>query len=117
MLGLVKADCLVKACSSASATPLAAPQRPARRSSLPRSIGIPPRGLTAARRAHLVNAATVERTETDLTAELKDVLSRVKPKVHMLQISHQDFKSHCEKGVVFRLKIAADMLMSWRERG
>lgn len=28
-----------------------------------------------------VNAATLETTETDLTAELKEVLSKVKPKV------------------------------------
>ena len=28
-----------------------------------------------------VNAATLESTETDLSAELKDVLSKVKPKV------------------------------------
>ena len=77
----------MRACFSDSPKPLAAP-RPARGSSLPRSVTTPSRGLKAVRRAHLVNAATVEKTETDLTAELKDVLSRVKPKVHARILLH-----------------------------
>ena len=72
----------MEACSSISVRPPSAPSRLATGPNLPRSITTPSRGLPALRRAHLVNAATVEKTETDLTAELRDVLSRVKPKVH-----------------------------------
>jgi len=78
---VLKADCLAKACRLNPATPLLAPPRPGVRTSVPLGISTRSRGFSTTARAQLVNAATVEKTETDLSAELKDVLSRVKPKL------------------------------------
>lgn len=81
MLGLLKASCLAKACRTDLATPLTSHLTPKAAPKLPHSFGTPSRQLSAVAGAQPVYAATVEKTETDLTAELKDVLSRVKPKL------------------------------------
>ncbi len=81
MLGLLKGNCLAKACHTHHAAPLTLAPKPSAAPCLPH-MTTRPRVLSTTVRAKPVNAATVEKTtETDLSAELKDVLSRVKPKV------------------------------------
>jgi hypothetical protein len=78
--GQLKSSLFLKACHAVPATLLRSSPTAGTGPSLSEKLSTCSRGFSTGTRA-LVNAATLKKTDTDLTAELKDVLSRVKPKV------------------------------------